>query len=122
MIVTAAVVLWVSSSAPETPGNAVLDLGSDVALGDHDGAWNRLCSDLRADALGGPGADFAEVQEFQGVGSISTNYQTEIDGNSAREPITVRPRGVPNDDSNEQWVALLVREEGDWRVCGFERA
>lgn len=116
-------VLWATASPPETPGNAVLDFGNDIVLGDYDGAWDRLCAELRADAFDGPGEQFTELQEFRRhVGGVSTNYATEIDGDVAREAITVRPRGEPDDQSNEQWIVHLVKEDGTWRVCGYERA
>jgi len=107
---------------PETPANAVLDFGNDVVLGDEDGAWDRLCSELKADALGGPGERFSALQAFERhVGNLSTKT-AKIDGDEARVPLSVRPFGVPDDSANEQWVALLVRERGKWRVCGYERA
>lgn len=110
LVMVASLVLWFTASRPDTPGNAVLDFGSDVVLRDYNGAWSRLCLELKAEAFAEAKEDFTRVASILGhSGNISTNYATDIDGDAAIEPITVRPRGVLTDRSNEQWVVHLVK-------------
>lgn len=123
--VTLAIVLAVRSflrqGSPETPANAVLDFDNHVVLGEYDAAWDRMCSSTKASALGN-GDAFVSVRSFMAhAGSISTNDETQIDGDTAVERVTVRPRGVSDDRTNEQWDVHLSREGGKWRVCTVEQ-
>jgi hypothetical protein len=105
-----AVSSFLRQGSPETPGNAVLDFGNHVVLGEYDAAWDRLCSSTKASALGN-GDAFVSVRSFMAhVGSISTNYGTKIDGDKAIEPVTMRPRGAPDDRATSYgWCTSPVK-------------
>ena len=111
---------------PETPANALLAWQRHVLDADADAAWDRLCSRMKSDVLAEPiddsaGKRFAELTRFLRFrGQFYTDRETIYNGNTSWEPITVEPRDAESSNRDEMWIATLVKDGQEWKVCGLK--
>jgi hypothetical protein len=109
--------------APETPANALLEWQGKILDGEIEAAWDRMCTDVKADALLEPSESlFTTILKFRRFqGQFYTDWEPQVSGATARVPITVQPLGAVDSRGDELWIATMEKQRRKWRVCSFQR-
>jgi hypothetical protein len=103
-------------TTPETPGNAVIEFLMAAQGGDDDAADDRLCRRLREN---GTAADLESIDLVVGASVFGEGTISRTDSDATVALKVVFPPS-PLGAEGEPWVAHMVKEDGTWRVCGFE--
>ena len=107
------------SSTPETPGNAVMAYLTAADLGKESEADGRLCERLKTEASDEELATLERVTNRASVFGEGTIRRTD---DTAVVALEVLFAPSPEGADGEPWEAHLVKEDGTWKVCGFEPA
>jgi hypothetical protein len=105
------------SSSPDTPENAVMGYLTSAQVGDEDKADNLLCDRLREN---GDSPDWEVIDRLVSSASVFGEGVMLEDDSSAEVRLEVVFAPSEPGEDGEPWVALTIKEGGDWKVCGFE--
>ena len=120
--------------SPPAAGNEVIQFAQDMRRGEYGAAFQRLCTELRnrttldqfSESAGG---SISEMFTTHGW-SIEAEDRPEIDSldpevTSAWRDVRVQRRRGSTDDpmdfAYELWRLDLIREDGQWKLCGVSR-
>jgi hypothetical protein len=103
-------------STPDTPENAVMDFLVNRQVGKDGEASKFLCRRLQDTS------DKDELDALETVlgASVFGDGLIEKNDDSATVRLEVRVPPSPPGAVGDPWDAHLVKEDGRWKVCGFE--
>lgn len=117
MLLATLVVSSCVDSTPETPGDAVMDYITAAQVGKESEASGRLCERLKTDATD---AELATIDRVVHEASVFGEGTVEETDDSAVVALEVLFAPSPPGAEGDPWEAYMVKEDGKWKVCGFE--